>query len=291
MNTLFCFGLGFSAKALAQRLDRRAWRIIGTSRSQGGAEGLEANGIAGVRFDGSENLSPAALEGVTHLLISAPPGPSGDPVLLAARPALQASAERLKWIGYLSTTGVYGDRNGEWVDESSPLTPTNDRSKWRVEAERAWIDFGASAGVPVSIFRLAGIYGPGRNQLRSMLEGSARRIVKPGQLFSRIHVDDIAGVLEASIDRDGAGDVFNVCDDEPAPPQDVIAYAAQLLGMTPPPEEPFESAVLSPMARSFYNDSKRVSNARMKDRLGYRLQYPTYREGLQALMAIEKSSL
>jgi nucleoside-diphosphate-sugar epimerase len=247
--------------------------------------------MSGIRFDGSENLPPSVLQGVTHLLISAPPGPAGDPVLRGAGQALRACAPHLKWIGYLSTTGVYGDRNGEWVDESSPLTPTNDRSKWRVEAERAWTEFGEREDVPVSIFRLAGIYGPGRNQLRSMLEGSGRRIIKPGQLFSRIHVDDIAGVLDASIRRGGSAEVLNVCDDEPAPPQDVIAYAAQLLGMPPPPEEPFETAALSPMAKSFYNDSKRVSNARMKASLGYRLLHPTYREGLQALMAIEKSSL
>jgi nucleoside-diphosphate-sugar epimerase len=290
MTALLCFGMGFSANALARRLDGRGWRIIGTSRSAAGAAAISALGHQAIVFDGAAPLDPSALSGVTHVLVSAPPGASGDPVLHAASRALEAAAPAIRWAGYLSTTGVYGDHAGGWVSEATALTPVNERSRWRAGAEAAWLDFGRRAGVPVQIFRLAGIYGPGRNQLVSLLDGTARRIVKAGQVFSRIHVDDIAGVLEASFDRGQAGDVFNVCDDEPAPPQDVVAYAASLLGVPPPPEEPFEAAVLSSMARSFYGESKRVCNARMKQELGYRLLYPTYREGLQALMAIEKVS-
>jgi nucleoside-diphosphate-sugar epimerase len=290
MNTLFCFGMGFSAQALARRLRDRGWRIIGTSRSPEGAQAILRAGDEALVFDGATALDPKALEGVTHVLVSAPPGPQGDPVLDGASAALERAASSIRWTGYLSTTGVYGDRGGDWVEETSALAPVNDRSRWRAAAEAAWLAFGRETGLPVQIFRLAGIYGPGRNQLVSMLDGSARRIVKAGQVFSRIHVDDIAGVLEASFAHGKAGDIFNVCDDEPAPPQTVVAYAAGLLGLPPPPEEPFETAALSPMARSFYGESKRVSNARMKRALGYDLLYPTYREGLQALMAIEKVS-
>jgi nucleoside-diphosphate-sugar epimerase len=290
MNTLFCFGMGFSARALARRLRGRRWRIFGTSRSAKGAEEIRHADHEALVFDGSAALDPVALEGVTHVLVSAPPGPHGDPVLARASAALERAAPGIQWVGYLSTTGVYGDRGGEWVEETSALAPVNDRSRWRAAAEAGWLDFGRRIGLPVQVFRLAGIYGPGRNQLVSMLDGSARRIVKAGQVFSRIHVDDIAGVLEASFEHGNAGDIFNVCDDEPAPPQIVVAYAAGLLGMQPPPEELFETAMLSPMARSFYGESKRVSNARMKRVLGYQLLYPTYREGLQALMAIEKVS-
>lgn len=290
MKTLFCFGMGFSANALARRLDGRGWRIIGSSRSAAGAAAINALGHQAVVFDGAAALDPSALFGVTHVLVSAPPDATGDPVLRGASRALEAAAPAIRWAGYLSTTGVYGDHAGGWVSEDCPLTPVNERSRWRAAAEASWLDFGRRAGLPVQIFRLAGIYGPGRNQLVSLLDGTARRIVKAGQVFSRIHVDDIAGVLEASFDRGKAGDIFNVCDDEPAPPQDVVTYAASLLGVPPPPEEPFEAASLSPMARSFYGESKRVCNARMKQALGYRLLYPTYREGLRALMAIEKVS-
>jgi nucleoside-diphosphate-sugar epimerase len=290
MNTLFCFGMGFSAQALARRLRGGGWRILGTSRSAEGAGAISRAGYEAIVFDGRSPLDPAVLTGVTHVLVSAPPGPHGDPVLLSAAGALEHAAQQIAWVGYLSTTGVYGDHAGGWVEETSALAPVNDRSRWRAAAEAAWLEFGLRAGLPVQIFRLAGIYGPGRNQLVSVMDGTARRIVKPGQVFSRIHVDDIAGVLEASFNLGKAGDIFNVCDDEPAPPQDVVAYAAGLIGVPPPPEEPFETANLSPMARSFYGESKRVSNALMKRALGYRLLYPTYREGLEALMAIEKVS-
>ena len=273
MPHLFCFGLGFSARALAQRLKAQGWTVTGTSRS--GDDGTLA-------FDGTVPLSPARFDGVTHLLISVPPGEAGDPVLHCHADDLRRLVPTIEWAGYLSTTGVYGDRHGEWVDETSPLTPSTTRGKRRLAAEAGWL----TLGLPFHSFRLAGIYGPGRNQLVSILDGTARRIVKPGQIFSRIHVEDIAGVLEASIAKPKPGRAYNVCDDEPGPPQDVVAFAAELLKRAPPPEIAFDDAELSPMARSFYAESKRVSNTRIKQELGYRLIYPSYREGLTALLAI-----
>jgi nucleoside-diphosphate-sugar epimerase len=272
MPHLFCFGLGFSAKALASRLKARGWKVSGTSRS--GEDGT-------IVFDGTGPLPPACFDGITHLLISVPPGESGDPVLRHHANDLRQLAPALEWAGYLSTTGVYGDRHGEWVDETSPLQPSTARGHRRLAAENEWL----ALGLPLHIFRLAGIYGPGRNQLVSVLDGSAKRIIKPGQIFSRIHVGDIAGVLAASIAKPNPGRAYNVCDDEPCPPQDVVAFAAKLLGRTPPPEIAFGDADLSPMAKSFYAESKRVSNKRIKEELGYRLIYPSYREGLTALLA------
>ncbi|MGE3874158.1 MAG: SDR family oxidoreductase [Parvibaculaceae bacterium] len=272
MPHLFCFGLGFTAATLKRRLAAQGWRVTGTSRS--GDDGSLA-------FDGTKPLPRSAFEGITHLLVSAPPGEAGDPILNCHAQDLARLAGSLRWAGYLSTTGVYGDRGGDWVDETSPLEPTTARGERRLAAETAWRDLR----LPLHIFRLAGIYGPGRNQLVSLRDGTAKRIVKPGQIFSRIHVEDIAGVLEASIARRNPGQAYNVCDDEPCPPQDVVAFAAMLLEMPPPPETAFDDAELSPMARSFYAESKRVSNRRIKDELGYRLIYPTYREGLTALLA------
>jgi nucleoside-diphosphate-sugar epimerase len=271
MPHLFCFGLGYSAVALALRLIKQGWIVNGTSRS--GGDGTFA-------FDGAKPLPASSFDGITHVLISVPPGEGGDPVLNCHRDDLARLAGSLRWAGYLSTTGVYGDRHGEWVDEASPLQPTTARGERRLAAETAW----RSLGLPLHIFRLAGIYGPGRNQLVSLLDGTAKRIVKEGQIFSRIHVEDIAGVLEASIARPHPGQAYNVCDDEPCPPQDVVAFAADLLKIPAPPEIPFDEAELSPMARSFYAESKRVSNRRIKDELGYKLIYPTYREGLTALL-------
>ena len=272
MPHLFCFGLGFSAKALARRLAAQGWTVSGTSRA--GKDGSLA-------FDGTRPLPRRVFDGVTHLLISVPPGEAGDPVLACHRDDLKGLSGDIGWAGYLSTTGVYGDHGGEWVDEASPLAPTTARGERRLSAETAWRDLG----LPLHIFRLAGIYGPGRNQLVSLIDGTAKRIVKKGQVFSRIHVDDIAGVLCASIDRPQPGRAYNVCDDEPCPPQDVVAFAATLLNMPAPPEIPFEKADLSPMAKSFYAESKRVSNRRVKEELGYRMIYPSYREGLTALLA------
>ena len=219
---------------------------------------------------------------VSHILTSISPGQDGDPVLAAHGPDIEA-AKYLEWVGYLSTTGVYGDHQGDWVDEETPLVPSTERGIARVEAEAAW----TALGVPLHIFRLAGIYGPGRGPFAKVRSGKARRIIKEGQVFSRTHVEDIAQVLEASMDRPDPGRAYNVCDDDPAPPQDVIAYAAELLGLPVPDAIPFEDAQLSPMAQSFYAESKRVRNDRIKDELGVRLIYPDYRAGLRALLEDE----
>lgn len=282
---LFCFGYGFSAASLGRRLAARGFAIAGTCRTEGKAEALRAEGIEAFVFGDSPLADPAAaLGGTTHLLLSVPPGETGDPVLTAHEADLTRLAPQLEWVGYLSTTGVYGDRSGGWVDEKTPLKPGTARGRRRLEAEEAWRALAARTGAPLHIFRLAGIYGPGRNQLRGLIDGTARRIVKPGQVFSRIHVEDIAAVLEASIAKPRPGAAYNVCDDAPAPPQEVVAYAADLLGREAPPEIPFDKAELTPMARSFYADSKRVSNRLIREELGVRLQYPTYREGLKALL-------
>jgi nucleoside-diphosphate-sugar epimerase len=272
MPHLFCFGLGFTGQTLARRFAAQGWTVTGTSR---------AGGDGTLAFDGSAPLPASAFDGVTHLLISVPPGAQGDPVLNRHAEDIKKRAAQFHWASYLSTTGVYGDRHGDWVDETSPLAPTTERGHRRLTAETQW----QSLGLPMHIFRLAGIYGPGRNQLVSILDGSAKRIVKPGQIFSRIHVEDIAGVLAASIARPNPGQAYNVCDDEPCPPQEVVAFAAALLKRAAPPEIAFADADLSPMAKSFYAESKRVSNQRMKEELGYKLLYPTYREGLTALLS------
>lgn len=279
MTTLLSLGHGYSARALARRLVPQGWRIHATTRSAEKAEALKAEGVIPHVFPG-EDLS-AALGEATHLLVSAGPDEAGDPMLRELGDAISARAGALDWAGYLSTTGVYGDHAGGWVDEATPLTPSTRRGRWRVAAEAEW---QAIPGLPLHIFRLAGIYGPGRGPFSKVRSGKARRIVKPGQVFSRIHVEDIAQVLEASIRRPNPGAVYNLCDDDPAPPQDVIAHAAQLLGLPLPPEEDFAEAEMTPMARSFYAESKRVRNDRIKDELGVRLFYPTYREGLAALL-------
>jgi nucleoside-diphosphate-sugar epimerase len=281
MPRLFCFGLGYSAVELAQRLQRQGWSIAGTCRSEAAAAPLRARGFDVTLFDPAQPPATpeTALAGATHLLSSVPPDEAGDPVLDHWAPAL-AALGGIAWAGYLSTTGVYGDRAGGWVDESSALEPTGERGRRRVAAEQGWL----SLGLPMHLFRLAGIYGPGRSAIDTVRSGRARRIVKPGQVFSRIHVADIASVLEASIARPDPGAVYNLCDDNPAPPDEVIAYAAELLGVPTPPEIPFESAELSEMARSFYADNKRVSNDRIKRELGVTLLYPDYRSGLRALL-------
>lgn len=288
MNHLLCFGFGFSASALAKRLSPEGWRITGTSRSVEGAERIRSLGYEAARFDGTEPSRDVAraLETASHLLVSAPPGDDGDPLLAQHRADVIAAAG-LKWIGYLSTIGVYGDRGGAWVDETTPESPLSDRSKRRLAAEQSWRALTRSgAGPDVQVFRLAGIYGPGRSAIDQVRTGRARRIVNPGQVFNRIHVDDIAGTLAAAITSGGTHTVYNVTDDEPAPPQDVIGHAAKLLGVPAPPELPIEEAELSPMAKSFYSELKRVRNDRIKQDLGVRLCYPTYREGLAAVLAV-----
>ena len=283
MPRLFCFGLGYSALALARALKASGWRVVGTCRSEDTRKALAAEGIEAHLFDRDRPLvdPSVALGGTTHLLSSVPPDDRGDPVLDCHAEAV--AALDTSWIGYLSTTGVYGDRSGDWVDESSDLRPAGERGRRRVEAEEGWLDLWRRHGRPVHLFRLAGIYGPGRGPFEQVRTGTARRVIKPGQVFSRIHVDDIVQVLEASMAKPHPGAAYNVCDNEAAPPQDVIVEASRLLGIPPPPEIPFETADLSPMARSFYDELKRVSNRRIKEELGVRLRYPTYREGLAAL--------
>ncbi len=270
-NHLFCFGFGFTAQHLAMLLPRDEWQISGTTRDSEGVAAMAEQDVEGHIFSTLTKMP----EGVSHVLASIPPDDNGDPVV--RRFAAQLSRPH-KWIAYLSTTGVYGDRAGGIVTEDSELNPTSDRARRRVLAESQWQPF------KVHVFRLPGIYGKGRSQMDSLRDGTARRIIKPGQIFSRIHVEDIAGILAASIAKPNPGRVYNVADEEPCPPQHVVTYAAQLLKMEPPPEIAFEQANLSPMARSFYDDSKRVSNARIKTELGYKLKYPTYREGLKSLL-------
>ena len=281
-RTLLSFGHGYSARALSRLLLPQDWRIIGTTRDDGKAARLMQDGIEPRIWPGA-NMIPA-LDAATHLLISAAPGEAGDPVLAELRDEIAARAGQFQWVGYLSTTGVYGDHDGDWVDENTPLTPATQRGIARVEAEAAW---KAIPDLPLHIFRLAGIYGPGRGPFAKVREGTARRIIKPGQVFSRTHVADIARVLAASIARPNPGAAYNVCDNDPAPPEDVIAYAAELLGLPVPPAEDFATADMTPMARSFYAESKKVRNDRIKDELGVELLYPDYRSGLRALLAQE----
>ena len=280
-KTLLSFGHGYSARALARVLIAQGWHIIGTSRSPDKVATLEGEGVRGVIWPGADMREH--LHAATHLLISTAPDETGDPVL--GRLADQiAQAAPFAWTGYLSTTGVYGDHGGGWVDEDTPLTPTTTRGQYRVKAERQWQDLAEKQTLNLHIFRLAGIYGPGRGPFAKVRAGTARRIIKPDQVISRIHVDDIAQVLAASIGQPRAGAIYNLCDDAPAPPEEVIAYAADLLGLPVPPAENWDTAHMTPMARSFYAESKRVRNNRIKSELGITLKYPTYQAGLRALL-------
>ena len=275
MKTLLSIGHGYSARALARLLLPQGWRIIATTRSPAKAEMLRSEGVEPILWAGG----PLPLAEATHLLTSVAPDGSGDPVLAAQKNALVA-AQHLVWVGYLSTVGVYGDHGGGWVDEDTPLTPSTTRGVQRVAAEAAW----QALGLPLQIFRLAGIYGPGRGPFEKVRDGTARLILKPGQVFSRIHVEDIAQVLAASIARPDPGRIYNVCDDAPSPPEDVLAYAAELLGLPRPPEVPFDPSQMTPMAASFYAENKRVRNDRIKAELGVTLRYPDFRAGLEAML-------
>ncbi|MDJ1015141.1 MAG: SDR family oxidoreductase [Paracoccaceae bacterium] len=280
-RTLLSIGHGYSARALSRRLLTEGWRIIGTTRSAEKAEELRREGVEPVIWPGA--LLP--IGEVTHLVTSVAPDAEGDPVLRDVGEELKA-ASHLEWVGYLSTTGVYGDRRGAWVDENSDLRPATRRGQARVKAEAEW----RALGLPLHIFRLAGIYGPDRGAFSKVRKGTARRIIKKGQVFSRTHVEDIAQVLHASILRPNPGAAYNVCDDDPAPPEDVIAFAAELLGLPVPEAVPFEQAEMSEMGRSFYAESKRVRNDRIKDELGVVLLYPDYRTGLRALLEAESQT-
>ncbi len=288
MKRLFCFGLGYTARALADLLAPQGWRLAGTCRegeARAPLAGLATRGIEVHLFDRGRPLDdPAAtLAGASHCLSSVPPDGEGDAVLDHHRGDL-AEMRGLEWVGYLSSTGVYGDRGGAWVDETTAPAPTTVRGRQRLAAEQRWLGLMREHGVPVHLFRLAAIYGPGRNQLAAVRAGAAKRIDKPGQVFSRIHVADLARVLAASMAAPEPGAIYNVCDDEAAPPQEVVAYACELLGLEPPPLMPFDEAELSAMARSFYAENKRVRNDRIARELGVSLAYPSYREGLKALL-------
>ena len=279
-KTLLSIGHGFSARALAARLVPQGWRIVGTTRSPDKADAIADTGVEPVVWPGGD--LGALIAQFPNVLVSAGPDSAGDPVLNAVEDAVTRAAPDLRWVGYLSTTGVYGDHDGDWVDEDTPLTPSTKRGRARVTAEARW---QAIPDLPLHIFRLAGIYGPGRGPFAKVRAGTARRIIKQGQVFSRIHVEDIAQALELSLQRPDPGAVYNLCDDDPAPPQDVIAHAAALLGLPVPPAIPFDQADMTPMARSFYAESKKVRNDRIKQALGWAPQFPTYRAGLAALLA------
>ncbi|MBO9423479.1 SDR family oxidoreductase [Labrenzia sp. R4_1] len=280
---LFVFGVGYSSKAIIEEVrDRFDW-IGGTTRSAEKASALRENGIEPFIFDGEapgDGIADA-LSTATHVLVSIAPNEAGDPVL--NRHGADIAAASPKWVGYLSTVGVYGNHDGAWVDETTACKPVSKRSVQRVAAEKAWLSFAERTSVPVQIFRLSGIYGPGRNTFENFKKGRARRLIKPGQVFNRIHVADIAGAVSIAMQSPKTR-IFNVTDDQPAPPQDVVTYAAELLGVTPPPEVAFETADLTPMARSFYGENKRVSNERVKNELGYTFRYPDYRIALNTLV-------
>ena len=281
---LFVFGYGFSARALARRLGPQGWSVAATFRDEGGAARLAAEGIEPVPLNDPDAIA-AEVGSAQAVLITAPPTALGCPALPAlVRPMAKAGAFP-DWIGYLSTTGVYGDRRGGWVFERSRLAAQAGGGERRVGAERDWLEVGRGMGLTVTIHRLPGIYGPGRSAFDRLREGRARRVAAPGQVFSRIHVDDLAAGLEASIARPRAGGIYNLCDDEPAPNSQVVAHAAKLLGLDPPPEETLDLEALKPSARRFYAETKRVSNALAKAELGWRPRYPTYREGLAAILA------
>lgn len=282
-NRLFIFGLGYSGLEIAKLAKAQGWSVAGTCTTEEKARTLRAEGIDAHRFDGTTALAPGSFGEATHVVCTVAPGAAGDPALRTCRALLG----RAGWLGYLSTTGVYGDHDGGWVDETMTPQPTQPRSRERLAAERGWGDLATESGAALHILRLPGIYGPGRSTLDRVRAGTARRIDKPGQFFSRIHVEDLAASAMKAMARSRGIDAWNVADDLPAPNADVIAYACELLGRPVPPTIPWEDAAptMSAMARSFYTDSRRVKNDKLKRELGVVLRYPTYREGLKAIAA------
>ncbi|WP_034853651.1 SDR family oxidoreductase [Sinorhizobium sojae] len=278
-------GAGYSGTAIAKAFAPRAQSVTGTTRSPDKLQPLKGSGIDPLLFDGNEIRAELAqaMKRTTHLVQSIAPGQEGDPMFRGNTPPLAGLLPNLRWAGYLSTVGVYGDHGGAWVTEDTVIKPVSQRSKERVEAENAWLDFGARQKIPVAVLRLAGIYGPGRNAFRNLAAGTAHRIIKPNQVFNRIRVEDIGAAATFLAGR-GLGGIYNITDDEPAPPQDVVSEAARLMGVEPPPEVSFETADLSPMARSFYGENKRVSNARLRE-AGFGLAFPNYRVSLAQLWA------
>jgi nucleoside-diphosphate-sugar epimerase len=280
---LFVFGLGFSGKEIARLAKARGLAVSGTTRSLDKAARLKAAGVDAHVFSSAQDIDAiaASLDGCTHLVVCAGPDEGGDPVLNVLGNRLQKLMPKLDWIGYLSTVGVYGDHDGAWVDEDTECRPVSPRSVERLKAESDWRTAAGSAGIALAIMRLSGIYGPGRNTFLNLADGSAKRVIKPGQYFNRIHVADIAGAALFLGEKRASG-IFNVTDDEPAPPQDVVTYAAELMGIAPPAEIAFDEANLSPMARSFYGEVKRVSNQKIRE-AGYEFQFPDYRTALNAM--------
>lgn len=277
---LLIFGFGYSSKAIAEKARSRFSGICGTTRSPEKAQEIRQSGFAATIFDGTRITAgiQERLQECTHLINSISPG-DVDPVLAMLPGDLRESCPNLRWIGYLSTVGVYGNHDGAWVDEETEPKPVSKRSIQRVDAERAWMKAAKTADVPLAIFRLSGIYGPGRNAFMNIEKGTARRLVKPGQVFNRIHCEDIATAVNQAMDKD-IGGIFNVTDNEPSPPQDVVTFAHELMDIEPPQEIDFESADLSPMARSFYGENKRVSNAKSKSMLEMDYAWPDYRTAL-----------
>jgi nucleoside-diphosphate-sugar epimerase len=284
---LLIFGLGYTGKALARRMLNQGWTVSATARKAEDRAAVEALGVQAIAPTDQAALSAAAGR-AQAILVTAPPNETGCPGLAALAPAIAAAGAFPDWIGYLSTTGVYGDRGGGWVFETSALSAQSVEGARRVAAERDWRQMGRGMGLTVTAFRLPGIYGPGRSPFDRLREGTARRLVKPGHVFSRIHVDDLAAGLQASIARPRAGGIYNLCDDEPAAAAEVTAHAAGLLGVQPPPEALYDPAILSPAAQRFWAECKRVSNARAKAELGWRPAYPSYREGLRAILDAER---
>jgi len=282
---VFIFGLGYSGLEVARLARAGGWTVAGTCTSEEKAERLRADGIETHLFDGTSALPAPALDEVSHILCTIAPGAAGDPALRTTGDHIG----RARWLGYLSTTGVYGDHGGGWVDEATPPNPMHPSSVERLAAERAWEEAARRAGATLDIFRLPGIYGPGRSAVDQVKAGSARRIDKPGQLFSRIHVADIASAVVKAMTRNEPGGIYNVADDLPTPNSEVVAYAFELLGKPIPPAIPWEQAApaMSAMARSFYAESRKVKNERMKRELGVTLRYPTYREGLRAIAGVD----
>ncbi len=283
-SRLFIFGMGYCALALARVLKDDSWQIAGTCREPEQKEALSREGYETHLFQGGGNEIRDSLARADSVLIAIPPPTSGSDVVWELFREAILHHPRLRWLGYLSTTGVYGDHDGEWVDEDSELKPVADHHRRRWQAETLWRDSFHSHGLPIHVFRLAGVYGPGRNLLQKVIAGQAKRIEKPGLVFGRVHVEDVAEVLKASLARPDPGAIYNVCDDLPAPPAEVTEYACRLLNRPPPPLVPFEQAVLSEMGRSFYLNNRRVSNRRIKEELKVKLRYSNYRDGLQALL-------
>lgn len=285
-KTLLCLGFGYTAATLSRKLQQEHWKICGTTRDQSRISTLKKKNVTPILWD-EQGIDEKSITNIDALLISTPPSDNGCPSLKVIRPYLEKHS--LQWIGYLSSNGIYGDHNGAWVSEKSNTDPQTQRGKNRAIAEAEWVNFGRKHALPVIIFRLPGIYGPDRSVIDTIKAGKAKRIFKKGQSFSRAHVEDIAEVLKASIHNPHAGSIFNIADDEPAPPQDVVEYGCTLLGIDPPPLIALADANLSEMGRSFYSENKKISNELIKKKLGITLKFPTYRDGLEAIVKAQSS--